>query len=251
MKARNCSILFIFVLIAGCSGTGSLTPPASMPSNSDMVNEGDLVYFNPEEPDSIVLSLIESYRDSLLAFTGAKVATATADLTFEKPDNSLGYLFADILRFRAARELRDFVHIGITYEGSYKTYLQQGNITVGDMYQLLPYDNHLTVLSMCGKEVNALMEEIAAMGGAPISGVRMSIADGTAKGVLVNAEVVDSSKTYLVATNNYLADGGGPFRSLQKYKERKDLDLLVRQAYIEYFKNQQKIEPANDERIRK
>mgnify|MGYP005851797951 CR=1 FL=1 len=250
MKAKNCSIFFIFVLIAGCAGTESLTPSETMPVNTEMVQTGPLIYFNPEESDSTVQSLIESYRDSLLAFTERKVATASSDLTFEKPAYSLGYLLADILRFRASRELRDFVHIGITDEQSYKTYLKQGTITIGDMYQLLPYDNHLTVLSMCGKDIIALMEEIAAMGGAPVSGVRMSISDGAAKGVLVNAEVVDSSKTYLVATNSYLANGNGPFRSLHNFKERKDLDLLVRKAFIDYFKNQQQIEPVNDERIR-
>jgi 2',3'-cyclic-nucleotide 2'-phosphodiesterase (5'-nucleotidase family) len=248
MKTLFGWILIAAVLFSGCTGTNQTSVSDEL-NNSATAESLEISHQNLE-PDSSSLSLINQYRDTLMVVMGEPLTTLKADLNFGKPESTLGNLMADILRFRAARELRTFVHLGIINEDSFNLYLNEGEVTLGNIYELMPYNNHLVIVTLTGEKVNQLMETVASLGGAPVSGVRMNITEGTARGVLVNSEVVDPGKNYLVATSNYLADGNGPFNTLWEYDDRVDLDLLIRDSFIEYFKNQYELEPVLDARIR-
>lgn len=236
------------ILFSGCAGSNQTSAPdgrynSSAAESLKMKNQN-------LEPDSTFSSTVDQYRDTLMEVMGESLTTLKGDLIFGKPESTLGNLMADILRFRAARELRTFVHLGIINEDSFNLYLNKGEVTLGNIYELMPYDNHLVVVTLTGEKVVQLMETVASRGGAPVSGVRMNIMEGMPRGILVNSEVVDPEKSYLVATSNYLADGNGPFKTLWDYEDRLDLGLLIRDSFIEYFKNQYELEPVLDARIR-
>lgn len=236
------------ILLSGCAGSHQ-TSASDGSYNSSTVEPLEKSHQNLE-PDAAILLSVNRYRDTLTEMMGEPLTTLKADLNFGKPESTLGNLMADILRFRAARELRTFVHLGIINEDSFSLFLNEGEVTLGNIYELMPYDNHLVILTLTGEKVIQLMETVADLGGAPVSGVRMNINGGSAMGILVNSEVVDTRKNYLVATSNYLADGNGPFKSLWDYDDRLDLDLLIRDSLIEYFKSQYELEPVLDARIR-
>lgn len=203
-------------------------------------------------PDPAMVRMLDAYRDSLNGVMGREIASVADTLRFGKPEGPLNNLVADALRFRAARELRRFVHIGVIGEDSFKLYFVPGKLTLGDVYEFMPYDNHLVVLTLNGATLLKLIEQVSAMGGAPISGVRFRIdAEGRPNSILVNAEVIDLNRKYLVATSSWAANGGDKFPALWNAEERLDTNISLQDVYITYLENQVELTATTDGRIRR
>lgn len=241
MYVRLLSLIAFTFLMAGCAFL-------SHSSESPEPHPPELFY---PEPDPEIESLLSSYRDSLNITFGERVAEVTDTIRFGKPESALGNIVADALRFRAAGELRKFIHIGVIGQDSFKLYFEPGPLTVADVYEFMPYDNHLVVLTLTGEMVKELAEQVAEAGGAPLSGIRFNMKGGkSASGILVNAEIIDADREYYVATSNYQADGGDKFPALWNPLNRTDLDVSLQDLYIDYFSSKRNLVPVTDGRIR-
>ena len=243
MTNRYILALAFCLLIAGCTGLSSSKSP-----DIESIETTEGIY---PEPDLAIESVLDDYRPPLKSVTGEKIAMVTDTLQFGKPESPLGNLVADALRFRAGSELGQFVNIGVIGETSFRLFLTPGELTRGEVMEFMPYDNNLVVLSLTGKKVAELANQIAAQGGGPVSGMRFRIVDGHARGILVNSQVLDVNKSYSVATSNGVANGGDRFPALWEYTDRVDLDVNIRQLYLDYFRSRREIEPVTDGRIRR
>jgi 2',3'-cyclic-nucleotide 2'-phosphodiesterase (5'-nucleotidase family) len=242
MIYRFIQTVVVCLLISGCAGTASTT-------EQDKSKQEPATILYPE-PDPVIESMLDTYRDSLNSVTGIRIATVKDTLRFGKPESPLGNLVADALRYRAGSELGRFVNIGIIGEISFRLFLTPGELTKGEVLEFMPYENQLVVLSLTGAQVAELANQIAEMGGAPVSGMRFRIDGNRARGVLVNSQVLDPGRTYLVATSSWVASGGDRFPALWEYSNRIDLDVDVRNLYLDYFKNRREIYPMLDGRVR-
>lgn len=237
---RFLKLLSVSFLFAGCTLFSTTAEPE--------VEEYEVVYPNP---DPGISETLESYRDSLDREMGVRVATVTDTLRFGQPESSLGNLAADAIRVRAGNELRRYINAGIIGQSSFKLFFTPGTLTLGDVYQFMPYENHLVVLTLDAAMMRKLIQEVAEIGGAPISGVRFVIDDGKARSILVNSEVIEDEAHYLVATSSFLANGGDQFSALWEPVDRIDLrDVSIRDLYVEHFRHQRVLTPITDGRIR-
>ncbi len=229
----------IFILLAsGCS----LFRPA-IPEESPALHY--------PEPDSAIVQMLDTYRPGMERLMGRSIATVRDTIGFDQPEGALGNLVADALRYRAAHETRGFVHVGIIGESSFNLIFEPGVLTLGHIYEFMPYENHLVVLTMDGEKVQELMDQVASLGGAPVSGVRFNIdEENRARGILVNSEVIDPNRDYLVATTSWAANGGDVFPALWEATGRMDLDVSVRQIFTDYFRGQAELVDFRDGRIR-
>lgn len=236
--------LLLTLFLSGCalfSTSADTTEPADEP-------EIESAY---PEPDPAIASILNGYRGDLEEETGKKVAVVKDTLRFGQPEGSLGNLVSDALRFRAARETRSYVNVGVIGEISFGLYLTPGDLTVGEVLEFMPYENHLVILTLTGEKIQQLADQIASIGGAPVSGLRFRIEDGRARGVLINSQVLNKDASYRVATTSWVANGGDQFPALWEYSSRDDLyEVDVRQLYIDYFQTRREIEPVIDGRIR-
>jgi 2',3'-cyclic-nucleotide 2'-phosphodiesterase (5'-nucleotidase family) len=202
-------------------------------------------------PDSATVAMLDSYRPLLERQMNRKVATVNDTIRFDKPESALGNLVADALRYRAAHELRKFVHVGIIGESSFNIYFEPGDLTMGHIYEFMPYDNHLVVLTLKGDQLAQLMNQVADLGGAPVSGVRFWIdEESKARGILVNSQVIDPDKEYLVATTSGAANGGDVFSVLWNANEKRDVNVSVRTIFADYFSVKSELYDFTDGRIR-
>ena len=203
-------------------------------------------------PDSEILQMLDAHRGMLDRQMGVKITTIKDTLRFEKPEGALGNMVSDAIRNRAGNELGRYINVGIIGESSFKLFFEPGELTLGELYEFMPYENHLVVLTLSGDKVYELANQVAALGGAPISGVRFRIDENNrARGVLVNSEVIDPNKKYRIATSSWAANGGDVFPALWEADERIDLDVSVRTVFVDYFKGRSEIYDFTDGRIRK
>lgn len=236
MLNRLYQLLFILLILSGCR---VLKPVDTLES------------LDYPDPDSEIAAILDAYRPGVEKVMGKPIAVVKDTLRFGQPEGALGNMAADALRNRAALELRKFVHLGIIGESSFKTFFIPGTLTLGDIYEFMPYENHLVILELKGDIVIELIDQVAAVGGAPVSGARFRIDDDNrARGLLVNAEVVDPNKRYLVATSSWVANGGDQFPALWNPESRIDLDLSVKDLYVDFFQGRSELYNERDGRIR-
>ena len=256
MVTRPNSFLKLIVLLlflgssAGCSTLFA-------PDTQDRVHV--VSGFEPEfievdsslEPDPEVAAFIQRYAVELNRVMNRRITVSRGVIERGQPESPLGNLTADILRFMSARELGQEVDIAILNRGGLRIPIPEGNVTVGTMYELMPFENHITLLRFNGRQIQQLALELAIEGGEPVSGLRMRIVDGRPTDILINDDRIRPERSYWVATNNWLADGGGPLPTLWQPLERIDTEVLIRDAFIEYLNTLPYIEPRTDGRIRR
>ncbi len=238
--------LFAAIILASCGSTDQarLAPAADEDSHVYYDIDGEI------EADEAISAYIQPYiRD--MARTMNRVLTVSEG-SFERdtPEGTLGNLAADIVRYRATAEMREKVHVSIMNNGGLRVPLPEGEVTVGNIYELMPFENHITVLEFTGEQLLRIADELAGVNGEAVSGIRFRITDGIARDVLVDSSTVDPDSRYWVATNNWMADGGGPSPTLWEPKQRRDLDVMIRDAIIEYISRKETISPYLDNRVR-
>ena len=167
-----------------------------------------------------------------------------------QPEGALGNMVADLIRSRASAEMGRNVDVAVINNGGLRTPLPEGEITIGMIYELMPFENIIVVQEHTGRQLRQMADQIAAVGGEPVSGMRMRISGDGASQVMVGSEPIDPDRTYLVATNNWMADGGGPITTLHQPEERHNLQVLIRDAIIDYLDSRESISPETDRRVR-
>lgn len=75
------------------------------------------------------------------------------------------------------------------------------------MYEILPFENSLCILTMKGAEIKNLLSVIASLYGEGLSGARIEMTkDGKLLSATVQGKPIEEDKNYTVATIDYLAD---------------------------------------------
>jgi 2',3'-cyclic-nucleotide 2'-phosphodiesterase (5'-nucleotidase family) len=240
MIVRRIVSVFIFILLLGGCALFERT-----------ATEKEPVIEYPA-PDSSMTAMLETFRPALERRMNRKIATVSDTIRFGKPESALGNLVADALRNRAAHELQQFVHVGIIGESSFNIYFKPGDLTLGDIYEFMPYENHLVVLTLTGEQLAELIAQVAEIGGAPVSGVRFTIdEENKPRGILVNSSIIEPEREYRVATSSWAANGGDRFPALWTANEKHDIDVSVRQIFADYFRIKSELTDFTDGRIRR
>jgi 2',3'-cyclic-nucleotide 2'-phosphodiesterase (5'-nucleotidase family) len=193
--------------------------------------------------DSSVWKMITPYRDSLNLTMNELLAYSAQPLTKGNPEGLLGNFAADACHQQALAKCmelgippQDFTFLN---NGGLRVSLPKGAILRKNIFELMPFENELVVLSLDGNQLTELLANIAGRGGAPVSGMMMEIHDKKAVGVKIHSMAVDNTKSYRVLTSDYLAGGGDNLEFLKNIK-KENLNLKVRDAMIYYLQDLQK-----------
>lgn len=167
------------------------------------------------------VALLAPYKAKVDSAMGQVLGTAAVSMDRARPESPLSNLVADVLREAATVVLGRPADMGLVNIGGIRNSLTRGPITMGNAYEILPFENALCVLTLRGDVMRQLFENIAARGGEGVSGVRLEI---SREGKLLNAWVggrpLEDEKRYTVATVDYLAEGNDGLRALPKAEER-------------------------------
>lgn len=141
------------------------------------------------------------------------------------------------------------VDIAIVNMGGMRCEWQAGPVTRGDVFELMPFDNELVVLTLKGKDIIALCESFARYGGQGVAGMRVKTVDGRLADVQVGGKPVHPKALYTVATSDYLSGGTDHMDALTRYVDCWKSGLKIRDLYLEAVQKQDTIRAVVDGRM--
>jgi 2',3'-cyclic-nucleotide 2'-phosphodiesterase (5'-nucleotidase family) len=219
---------------------------------------GENISISEELPSNkAVESVIVPYRINLDKSMN-KVLSYAID-TYSKTDGvyntAIGNLMADavfelsspLLKSRTGKDL----DIVLLNHGGIRSILPKGNVTTKSAYSLMPFENSVVVVPLKGSvimEMTTYLQEFKKAH--PISGLELVLGrDNNYQKILVGGQAVDPSKTYYVATNDYLYNGGDRMYFLKKSDTLYDLNYKIRNVLLDYFTKYDTLNPKKDQRF--
>ena len=197
-----------------------------------------------QSPDSAALAFIAPYKHAVDSMSSPIVGRAANDMEKGRPESRLSNLLSDIMIWGAERvgENPDFALYNM---GGIRATIAKGDVTYGDVLDVAPFENKLSVFTLTGEKVMQLMNEIAANGGEGVSSsVRIVISnDNKLVSATINGKEIDKTKNYRVATIDYLVQGNDGLEALASATDIKSLtDSKYNSRFIimDYFKDMMK-----------
>jgi 2',3'-cyclic-nucleotide 2'-phosphodiesterase (5'-nucleotidase family) len=207
-------------------------------------------------------SFIKPYRDSLNKKVSRVLIYSEKELTKGRSGRNqtpsqlaMGNFMTDacmqIARQQAEKLNIPKPDISIFTWGSVRKSLPAGNVTVNNIYELMPFENEMFVLELNGKQVAILLNQLAAQND-PIAGARVTL--GEPNQFDVNGAPLDETKIYHVVASDYLALGGDNLNVLKEASKRYMCGIKVRDGLIQYletlYTNGETLKPNYEQRIR-
>ena len=207
---------------------------------------------------------LSKYRDSISKEMDKVINHCLISMEVGCPEGLLGNFISDlsILYIRKKFPKNEFnPDFCILNNGGFRSTLNEGEITIGDIFQIMPFDNHLLILEIKGTEMNDLIKyikdksisNISRKSGVPLSGIRLKISKDKVNRCMISNKIYDPLKTYKVLTTNYLASGGDDMFFFKNCKTLLNTKLLLRDVIIKYIEelgnNNIKINAQFDGRI--
>ncbi|MCM1147090.1 MAG: 5'-nucleotidase C-terminal domain-containing protein [Bacteroidales bacterium] len=182
-----------------------------------------------------VLAPYKHIVDSIMSPVVGKVAKY---MVAHNPESELSNLLADIMVWQGER-YGEKPDLGIYNMGGIRAALPAGDVTFGDVNDVAPFENYIAFVSLTGRQMNILFDQIAKSHGCGLSkGIALVIKDRKVESVTLNGEPIDPNRTYRIVTLNYLAEGNDGFLELTKgfdIKSPMDERARTREFIVEYF----------------
>lgn len=191
-------------------------------------------------PDEQAVAILAPYKARIDSVMTPIIGRSAMDMKAARPESLLSNLVADVLRDAAKPYLGKPADVGVTNVGGLRSSLSAGDIAYSNIYEILPFENSLCIVTMKGTALRALMENIAASGGEGVSNVRLVISkDGKLLSALVNGKEIEDNRLYEVATVDYLSEGNDNMVAfLQGEKKVCPEGVTLRNIFLDYVKKQ-------------
>ena len=202
--------------------------------------------------DSGLLKLLMPYSDSVNRSMNAVIGFSINGLTKKQPESTLGNFMADCMKTMAEKKFNQKIDASFINFGGIRSYISKGDVTVGKVYELMPFDNLIVLQKVKGTVLKSFLDKTAASGGWPLSGITMRINNRKATNIFINEKLLKEDADYIIANTDYVANGGDDCAMLKNIPKQ-NIGYLLRDALIEYIlmltQQSKPIEAKMDNRI--
>ena len=189
--------------------------------NADLTMETYLSHLK-QEKDKVMDQFIGRSKEALSSFPPASpLSDLLVNMLFEWGNE---YLLSKKME-KADLALLNF--------GGIRAALPQGRITIGDIYEIIPFDNTVTFVFVKGSELKKMFDGFTEKKTAPLGNVQTVYDANKLVSYTIGSAPLALDKTYTLVTINFLAAGGDGFLSNVNFESVIYLDKLLRDVYIE------------------
>ncbi len=193
-------------------------------------------------PDSSYINAITPYKiklqseiNTILCYSPVSLRRGDGDL-----ESSLGNLFADICFQKAdsifEQQTGNKIDFALFNYDGIRTLIPQGNVTVKNIFELMPFENMLVVVKLSGEKIQSLISYLEEGKVAhPISHIRLKMKSDKITYVSINKQMFDPKKNYYVLTHDYLQHGGNNMVFFKDPIELFNTKYKVRDAIIDHL----------------
>lgn len=197
------------------------------------------------EEDAALLKALEKYRlevEQKLNEIIGKANDHFFNTEVRKGETALGCLVADSMYWRTKNEGCDFA---LQNGGGIRADIPAGEISKKKIYEVLPFDNTVMLLSLKGSQIQELFNHIASI--TPGSGAFPQVSQGLSftldtendrcLDILIGGSPIDPQKTYKITTNSFLAEGGDGYTVFTKAESVSYTSAYQRDIFIDYIRH--------------
>jgi 2',3'-cyclic-nucleotide 2'-phosphodiesterase (5'-nucleotidase family) len=206
--------------------------------------------------DSITLLSVLPYKAGLDKEMKTVIAKSDSSLTRDGFETSIGnFVLMAMEQYISAKKPDIAVgSVFIVNRGGLRNNLPLGEITKGNIFELMPFDNELVILKISGQNlmecVKAMIKEKKLLSW----NLYMNLKNNEPDEIYVDAKLFDIHQTYFVITSDYLAMGGDNCHFFGKPVSYETTGLKLRDVIINYCesltKNNTTIKPVRLGRIK-
>ena len=222
--------LGLLLLVGACQRAAYAPTARFAPATSVAVGK-------TQAEDPVAAALIAPYHDKVTSQMQEVLGTAPAALAKSSGESPLANFVADLQRERASLALGQPVPLGVMTNGGLRAGFAAGPVTLGSVFELMPFENELVVLDASGQVVQQLFD-YAARGKMAISGATYTVTfDGQPRDILIGGQPFDPNQDRLwsIAISDYLA-GGGDNMVFFKTIEPRRTNVLLRNAIADHIR---------------
>ncbi|GAB2524944.1 5'-nucleotidase C-terminal domain-containing protein [Spirosoma aerophilum] len=204
--------------------------------------------------DASVASFLTPYRQGLEKTMNEVLTRSTGSIDKGQPEAPLNDLLTDALLKQAIERYGKPIDCSHLNYGGIRSNLPAGAITTGSIFEVMPFDNQLIVLTVKGDMLLTMLNHFAKGNKLVIGGLRAKIHNEQVQSVtFTNGRTLQPNETYTIVMSDYVANGGDDAGFLKNPIKSENINYLMRDALIDYFRAQgktgQPINPTSDGRI--
>jgi len=208
--------------------------------------------------DSAIIRIAAPYKMKLDSAMNRVIGYSEFAMEKGTPESLLGNFLSDVMVSVVKNDFKDSISglpvMSLLNNGGIRTSLPKGEVTVSNIFQLMPFDNEIVILELRGDILQKLFDVIAQKGGMPVGGLRLVLNATAWTKAEIGGKTFSADERYILVTSDYLAQGGDGLDFLADNIRYIKTGLLVRDVFIRYIEEMTKegktISPKLDERIR-
>ncbi len=208
-------------------------------------------------PVNTIDDFVAPYRERIDQVLDSSLAYAAKNITKDdgKYNTTAGNLMADIILEMAnpvfkARTKKDIDFVVLNH-GGIRSVISKGPVSARTAYEIMPFENTIAIVELTGKSVRELVSFlIEARRPQPIAGIQIVLdKNGELQSVNIGGKPFNETRSYFIATSNYLVNGGDDMGFFTHGLHVTEIDYKVRNAIIDYFKKVDTLSPVVDNRF--
>ncbi len=245
LRMKKHLLLLALVALSACNSSYHLTNRTANRIGVDSLTASS---------DSSVASFLQPYRQGLDKTMNEVLARSTGRIEKGQPEGPLNDLLTDALLQQAIIRYGKPIDCSHLNYGGIRSNLPDGNITTGSIFEVMPFDNQLIVLTVKGDMLQQMLNHFAKGNKLVVGGLRAKIHNEQIQSVtFTNGRSLQPNETYTVVLSDYVANGGDDAGFLKNPIKSENINYLMRDALLDYFRRQgktgQPINPVSDGRI--
>lgn len=182
--------------------------------------------------DSSIYFFIQPYRQKLDSAMNLEIGFFVKDMVKDHGVGTLDFWIANSI-YDFAKTIHPDVAVAIHNSGGIRLpVVNAGPVLRSTIFELSPFDNNLVFVSLTGEELRQLIQHTIDKGGWPISRqLSFEVEKGKLKNLSIRQEPVASHKVYIIALQDYIANGGDD-TSFLKGKTQEQTGILIRDILL-------------------
>ena len=191
------------------------------------------------KPLASIDSIVQKAVARVAPLVNRHIATIPTTLARKGPQYPLGNLIADAQRWAGKGD------VAIMNNGGIRTEVRAGEATYGSLFEVQPFGNTLSSLTMTGVQLRGLLEVMLSKSPVDdhVSGLTITYDPAKPKGsrivsvTMADGTPLSDTRTYNVVMNDFLATGGEGYNAAGRATASRPLSIVDLDALIDYLQS--------------